>query len=419
MSMIGTIFSILVAAFLLLNPQLEETGINLTVLSIAMIAVASISLFVVPAGIAFSWLPLQKAEQNATPRILEMYRNDSHVRFTTAWLLIFPLASIALAIDALYTHILEKRLLFALWIVLLGLAIDAAHHLFARVLSYLNPFAVLEMFTKEAKKCIQNERELDLCHWIDALSEITIKAIQRHSTSLSNASLNKQQQIASLFFQSSKSISHHSQDSQSKQLGIADKVSYTMFYLYQRLELEFDKALKNHLEPTCSTIIVILAKIAVEAAKYDISMASAPLRFLGKFTRKAQEQNLEETVIKASCTLLEVARAILNDIDITYLEIKDPFFTIINNMEESTKNAFRKDKTTNIALLMQPFVEMKKMFSEGKAKDHQDTPLIVQNIDRVLGEFEALQMVLNTLPAIPDVAAEENITPPPPTAPSN
>lgn len=404
--MIGTIFSILVAAFLLLNPLLEEASINVTILSVAMIAVGTLFLFVVPAGIAFSWLPLQKAEQNATPRILEMYRKDTHVRLTTSWLIIFPIATFALAIDALYMHMLDKKVLFAVWIILLGLAIDAAQHLNKRLLNYLNPFAVVEMFTKEAKNSIQNERELDLCHWIDALSEISIKAIQRHSTSLSNASLSEQQEIASLFFQSSKSISHHRQDSQSKELGITDKVSYTMFYLYQRLELEFDKALTNNLEPICSNIIVILGKIAVDAAKYDISMASAPLRFLGKFAKKAQEKDLQETVIKASCTLLEVARAILNDIDITYLEIKDPFFSIVNNLEELAKGAFRHDKTMNISILTQPFVELKQMFNSEKAKNHQDTPAIVQNIDRVLGEFEALQMVLNTLPTIPDIAAE-------------
>lgn len=413
--MIGTIFSIIIAVLLLLNPMLEQSNINVTLLSVAMIAAATLFLFVIPAGIALSWLPLQKAEQNATPRILEMYRKDTYIRLTTAWLILFPLATFALAIDALYMNILDKKLLFAIWIVLLGIAIDATHQRFKRVLSYLNPFSVIEMFTKEAKECIQNERELDLCHWIDALSEIAIKAIQRHSTSLSNASLYEQQQIARLFFQSSKSISHHTQDKQSKELGIIDKVSYTMFYLYQRLELEFDKALKNNLEPTCSQIIVILGKITVDAAKYDISMASPPLHFLGKFAKKAQENDLSETVLKASCTLLEVARTIINDIDITYLEIKDPFLTIINSMEELAKGAFRKDKAMNISLLIQPFLELKEMFSTDKLKQHQDGPIIIQNIDRVLGEFEALQMVMNTLPTIPNVMKEENpLSPEPP-----
>lgn len=413
--MLGTIFSILIAALILLNPLLEQSSTNVSILSTAMIAVAILFLFILPAGIAFCWLPLQKAEKNSTPRILEMFHKDTLVRLTTSWLVIFPLATIALALDAIYINILDKKLLFAIWIILLGLAIDSSQLLFKRILNYLNPFFVVGLFTKEANSCIQNERELDLCNWIDALAEISIKATHTHSTSLSNASLTEQQKIASLFLKSSKSISHHAQDAQSKQLGISDKVSYTMFYLYQRLELEFDKALNSNIEPICSHITVILGKIAINAAEYDITLASAPLRFLGKFANKAQAKDMLETVIKASCTLLGVARAILNDIDITYLEIKDPFLSIINTLEELAKNTFRQDKTTNIAVLIQPFLDLKQMFSEEKLQKHQDTPIIIQNIDRVLGEFEALQMVLKTLPTIPNVTIEESTPPPAPS----
>lgn len=413
--MIGTLFSILLAAFIVFTPFASD-DINTTTLSIAMIAAGILFLVIVPLAFAFSWLPLQKAEQNATPRILEMYRKDIHVQFTTAWLAIFPLASFVMALDILFTHLIATKIVLAIWILLLGLAIDASQHLFKRILGYLNPFSVVEMITKEAKQAIQKEHEQDLCQWIDSLSEISIKAMHRHSSSLSNASINEQQQIARLFLKSSKSISHQTLDKESKELGITDKVSYVMFFLYQRLELEFDKALQNNIEPTCSQIIVTLGKIAIDAAEYDISMASPPLHFLGKFAVMAQEKDMRETVIKASCTLLGVAHTILNDIDITYLEIKDPFFSIVNAMEELAKGTFRKDKSINISLLTQSFLELKAMFSVGKVKDHLDTPAIVQNIDRVLGEFDALQLVMNTLPTIPEMNIEEN--PPPQVTPS-
>jgi hypothetical protein len=148
-------------------------------------------------------------------------------------------------------------------------------------------------------------------------------------------------------------------------------------------------------------------------------MASHPLRFLGLFAVKAQEKDMKETALKASCTLLGVAHAILDDIDITYLEIKDPFFSITNAMEELAKGSFKKDKSMNIGLLMQPFLELKTMFSADKVKDHQDTPAIIQNIDRVLGEFDALQVVMNTLPTIPEMPTEENSLPPAPPAPTS
>jgi hypothetical protein len=412
--MIGTLFSILAAAFIIFNPLVKDGDLNTTFLSIAMIAVGVIFLLIIPISIAFSWLPLQKAEQNATPRILEMYRKDTHIRITSYWLAIFPLASFVIGLDILYTHIIETKILFAVWTILLGITIDASQHLFKRIFGYLNPFFVVEMFSKEAKQAIQNEHEQDLCQWIDALSEISIKATQRHSSSLSSASINEQQQISRLFLQSSKSISHHVQDKQSQEFGASDKVSYVMFFLYQRLELEFDKALNNNIEPICSQIIITLGKIAIDAAKYDLSMASSPLRFLGKFAITAQDKDMKEASIKASCTLLGVAHAILEDIDITYQEIKDPFFSIINSMEELAKGTFKKEKSMNIALLMQPFLDLKAMFTKENVKEHQDAPAIIQNIDRVLGEFEALQIVMNTLPTIPDIPTEENYNPTPP-----
>ena len=174
-----------------------------------------------------------------------------------------------------------------------------------------------------------------------------------------------------------------------------------MFYLYQRLDLIFSSALRNHIEPTCSKIITLMGKLSIAAAKFDMSLASAPLRFLGKFAKKAQEEGFEESTLAASCVFTEVSKTILNEIDITYYEIKDPFLSIINGMEVLAKAEFKKNNNISIPLLMAPFRELKALFGQGKAKDHQDTPVIMQNIDRVLGEFEALQTVMNTIPEIP------------------
>jgi hypothetical protein len=275
------------------------------------------------------------------------------------------------------------------------------------VLNYLNPYGVAAMFTQEAKKSIQDERTLDLCEWIDALSEVSLKSIQERSISLCNNTLNEQGQIARSFLNSSKSIGHRSEDKQSQTIGITDEVSYTMFYLYQRLDMAFDSALKRNLEPVCSHIISILGKIAVDAAKYDMTLASPPLRFIGKFSLKADAEGMEEVPIKTSCLLLEIAKIILEEIDITYQEIKDPFLSIINNLEEMSKTAFRRNKSTSIPVLIQPFLDLKELFKNEKIAAHQDSPVIVQNIDRVLGEFQALLMVMHTMPIIPSVSEEE------------
>lgn len=398
--MFGTLLSVFFAAYFWWHP-IED--INTPFLRVLMAAIGVLFLFHIPLTYLFILSPLQNAERFSSPRIIDMFRKDKLLKLSTTLLLIFSFASLFFSIETPFLSPIIKFWGFFIWIILLGMAADSLLGMTHHAIKYLNPFMAVELFSRQAKRSVQDDRELDLCHWIDGLSEITLKSIKNHSPSLSNESLSEMQGIARLFFESSKSIGHLNSDKQTEEMGITDKVSYTMFYLYQRLDVIFEQALKNKLEMTCSYIMTLLGKITIDAAKYDVSMASAPLHFMGKFAKKAQQEGFEETALTASCTFIEVAKAILTEIDISYYEIKDPFLSIINGLEILAKGAFRNDKTIPIALLLQPFQELKRMFETEKTKNHQDTPVIMQNIDRVISEFQALQMVMNTIPPIPSL----------------
>jgi hypothetical protein len=404
--MMGTFFSIIIAFLILFHPFFSGLHVDTRVLTFIMLGTGIPFLLLIPSGYMFAWGPLQMAERHSTPRIFELFRKDWPLFFANSWIILFSLLTFLLALNALDNNFINATRLYSIWIILLGIAIDTTGYLVRRILSYINPFSVVKIFSRKASESIQNEKELDLCHWIDGLFEIAVKGLEQSSTSLTNLALGEEQAIARLFFESSKSISHHGQDSQTKALGISDKVTYVMFYLYQRLDMAFEKALQHKFEPTCSYILTLFGKISIDAAKYDISMASAPLRFLGKLSSKAQSEGMEESAIKASCTLLEVAKAFFNEIDLTYLEIKDPFLSIINGMELLAKGTFKRDKTSSISILIQPFKELKELFQNEKIRNHPDTGVIVQNIDRILGEFEALQMVMKTIPPLPEISEE-------------
>ena len=397
--MIAFLISILLSTYLTVVKP--EAALNPSLIATVMIVVATLFVAVLAFELPLAWIPLHQAEQNVTPGILEMFRKDKVVKLINAWLGFFALFSFFLALVLSSIEWIPKYAVLGAWILLLGASLDLIYHFTQRIMRYLNPIATVDLFAKGAIESIQEEREIDLCNWIDGITEIAYKAIQRNSTMLANEALSQLQKIARLFFISSKSISHHAQDEQTKAFGITDKVSYTMFYLYQRLELVFDKALQSKLEPTCSQIITILGKIAIDGAKFDISMATPPLRSMGKLLRQAEEAGLGEVGLKGSCTLLEVAKAIINDIDITYCELQDPYLSIINTLEDLAKMEFRRDKAVSIQLLKQPFYDLKELFTTGKAAGHQDAPIILQNIDRVIGEFDALEMVMRTIPTIP------------------
>ena len=180
----------------------------------------------------------------------------------------------------------------------------------------------------------------------------------------------------------------------------ADEVSYILFYLFQRLEFLHENALQKKLEPICSNIITDLSKISLSAAKFDLSLTGYPVYFIGKLTNKSQAHGQAEVGVKATFALLEIAKTIINEIPFSpETDLKTPFTSIISNMNDIGKAAFKADKTINVKVLSQPFLDLKEMFKNEKVAGHQDTPAILAQIDQVLGEYEAL--VMRSMPPIP------------------
>lgn len=401
--MIGTLFSFALAAFLYYSAMGREVISSMTMMWIVPIIAASI--FIALPGIiaALSWSAIVQAEHRLTPRIFELVNKDFSLKFVFTWLLIFPIATFAIVMDLMLFQTINHHIILPVWLVLFGISLDAVHHLIKKIQRYLNPYQVLQYYKNEADYCMKQEKELDLCQWIDTISEISVRAIQRTSISLCNDCNDDLQMIARNFLESSKSIAQHQQDAETRALGIRDKISYTLFFILQRLQMINNKAVEQKLEPVCSNLVTIFGKITIAAAKCDLTLTLEPLRFLGMVTREAQLRRIPEVGHKATCILLEIARVILVEIDITYLELQDPFFSIIDNLDNIAKEMFRQDKSMSIQVLTQPFRDLKELFNSDIARAHQDTPVILIEIDRVLAEYSALEMVMRTIPPIPEI----------------
>lgn len=412
--MIGTVIALIFALILHFSTIGQETIPNQPILGLILIAVATVFLIIPTLAIALSWSPMQHAEQQLTPRVSELFLKDRHIKLIGIILTLFPLLTYIMAIDVLFLNNFSKNLLIPAWIVMLGIALDAVWYLLRRVFQNFDPFSVVSMFTKEAEKSIQEDKDEELCSWIEALSEVGMRGLQRSSTSLCIQIDDDLQHIIKLFLKSAKSISHASLDEKIKD-GNIDKVSYTLFFFLQRLEMIQNKAIERRVEPVCSHLVTVLGKTVIDAAKYDITMAVYPLHFMGKFAAAAQQNGMAEIGQKAILTLLEVSRTILDEIDVKYVQLEAPFTSIINQMNTITKEMFRKDKTISVKLLTQPFRDLRTFFTSDKMASHQDSPAILQKIDAVLGEYDALDAVLRTMPPIPKVPPQstESTTIPP------
>lgn len=407
--MFGTVLSLLIGAFFLFYPPITTIVANELVLTVIIIVAAS--LFVVAFALVqtLSWSPLQKVEQNLTPRLLDLYCSDRHFKFYNLWFTFFPLASFTLAATSFSFDLSIEGGTLAIWIVMLGVSFDLFIHYCKRVISYLNPFTILHHLSGKAIEAVQNEDQKALCHWIEAQGEIGSKAVDRFLPTLCGRVIDDMYTLIKQYLSSAKSISHHYEKKDQDHI---DQVSYTLFYLFQQLEQIHERALDKRLETISSQLVTTLGKIAIAAAKYDLTMAGYPLHYIGKFAEKNESRGSGDVGEKATCTLVEVAKEIIRDVDIRYQALKDPFLILLSQLDALAKERFRKDKSMNIALLKQPFEEIRELFSpeNQKAYEHQDRALIVSQINTIINRFDQLEMVLKTVPSIPGIKQEREAT---------
>jgi hypothetical protein len=399
--MVGTLFSVLIAIFLFVEP-LSFQEINIPSFGIILFGVSTIFFLAQILIFLFMWGPLQKTEQTTLPRLIQTFQYDATIRYCRLFFIFFLLVSYLITIDSLFLGNFSMRVLLASWTLLLGIAVDALYYLYKRAMGYLNPFEGIENYYLHAFQSIQRGKEDEICDWIDALAETAIKAMSKHSLALSFLAVDKLQLIAKDYLGIAKTFTYTSNISSS-----SDKIGYLLFYLFQRYEYLFDKAISQKLELLCGNVISSLGKITIYAAKYDMSIAPYPLHYLTQLAKRAQNEGMQEVSNRAMLTMLEVSKTIIKEVDLQYVEIKEPFINMIRSMHELAKETFRKDKSLSIQLLTQPFYDLKGVFNEGKIATHQDQPVILQTIDQVLDEFATLQTVLSTMPPISEI-----LTPP-------
>lgn len=410
--MLMTFFAILIAALMvfLTPPSLDFEAMHLIVIMLVggtAVFLATIYL------LTFMLMPLQALEQNLIPNLMDLVRRDRPLYVGRVILLLFPLVSfICTAFVALIQNVDYQDWFFLAWLVFFGIILDVFRDSWHRFLNFLNPSFLITRFSNEAIHAIQNDQNNQLLNSLDSLAEISVRSVEKSKLALSTQALQSFPPIIKTFLESAKSIGHISRDLADQQKG-GDIESFTIFYLLQRFELINDKALRDRQETVCRQMIPILGKIIVQCAKYDLSMVAFPVHFLTKFGLKAQQHHFDEVTVMTTSTLIEIARTILTDIDVTYAELEDPFKAIINGLDAIAKGTFKKQKNTSIKVLAQPFLDLKALFQTEKMANHRDTPTILQEIDRILDEYSVLEQVMQTLPPIPGLEAPEGPTPTP------
>lgn len=344
--------------------------------------------------------PLNKLELKLIPNLVDTYRHDIPLRFIKIGLFAFAFLSFLMGTALLSLDVSHRLWIMWAWIILFAMALDLLLHNWNLLMSYLNPKEQITNFKEDAISSVQSGSAKNLWNSIDTIAEVALKAVENSKIALGTQALQTFPPIMHAFFDSSKSISRMGLEEEVEKNG-QDETSYTIFYLLQRLELINDKALANRLETICRQMVITLGKIITYAARLDMSLVSFPTHFLVKFGLKAQQHYFDEVTALTTSTLLEIARTIVNDVDITYAELVDPFKSIINGLDAISKGIFKKDKYVNIKVLTQPLLDLRDLLNNPKIASHRDEPAIRQDVDRVINEFEMVDQVMRSIPPLP------------------
>lgn len=315
------------------------------------------------------------------------------------YLFCFILVSYGVAFLFLLVQFPYASELFALWIIALGLALEATFDGLRRSLKLLDPHFVVEELYVQAKHAIQTDKNPLLWDSMDQIAEVGLHSLDKDQLTLTLATINKIEPILRLFYASSKSVSRMVEDKKVEQATGTDETGFTLFHQLQRLQLINERALQRRIEPVVSRIIIVLGKVIIASAELDLSLITVPVNFLGKFAVRSQQMNMDEVALLATGTLIEVSKSILKNVDLTYAELVVPFQTIVANLDLIAKSTFRKEKKSSIKLLVEPIKELRTLFQEEKVSKYRDTPAVLENIDRTLAEYEALEQVLRTIPS--------------------
>lgn len=390
--MLATLLAIIVAVILFVYGSADQLeGMHL-ILSVTLMGVATLFVLAISMIMTSIWAPLQRVGQKISGHIVEIVCNDRWLSLCRAWILLFALVTFFLSIGILY---FPKGVIYGallVWLVLLGLACDALHRVLWHTMEYWDPFRVAAILAKKAIRSVAEDKISEMYHWVDGVAEVGLQAIPRYQISLCNYACSELEHVTKVYLQAVKSISHPIED--------VNKVNYTVYFILQRFEMLNDKASKEKLELICSQIVKVIGKIAIESAKFDMSLPPYPLRFMGNLANEAQKKGLKNIGTTAASMLTEVAKAILTEIDVTSLELQDTFTTLIAQLSAVTNEMYRQNKEINLDLLTRPFKDIKLLFQSEKMALHPDTAAIVQRIDFALVEYDMLAAALRAVPPI-------------------
>ncbi len=339
-----------------------------------LIAIALFALLVITRQSA--WRGNLKLQKNISTKALGYFSRN----WIVSLLEFLTLAAILLTVLGSYFHPAVSYFTVVI-------AILSTWELFRISRSESDPFHLLAGYQNEAKKCIFRQNEPELCDWIEAIHEINTKAVRKSNVSLASAGVDAQLMIGKQFLSASDALD-------------SARVGYVIYFLYERLKGLFELGLREHLDSLCVQVNTTLGKLALHAMGTRPQFAGAALVIAGNLAEKAVKGDAKDVAIKTSLMLIELCHTAANEAPLDDKDLGDALVEVVKTLETISKELYRQDKGIPLEVIRAPFLQLKTALTESPSVNHPTIVLTLHEVDRVLAEYQELELILKTIPPI-------------------
>lgn len=402
--MIGTILSLITAIFFAFH--IYGAGGWLPSFGNPFFVVSSLTLLIAGfLGSFLSWQSIVRTQQKVMAAAQEFFFKDNLLRLAMGYLFALVLFSLYMTLAVPIAGAVATATMIYIWFVTFGIGFDVLRWYVRRCYSYSNVEFLVQKVNHELERAVTSKDETKAFQLIEMAIETCASAMRKGQIGFATSSLSLVQQLVETYVKQAARI----EVMQLEKSGptFLDKVNFICIFVSERLEWVFEIALKEDMQPLCDNLISQYGKLGVFFARHYPQAATLPISFLMKCAKLAQEKGESEVVTRAALTLSETCKAFLAVTKERNESIRELSIGTLNSLEKLVKMIFKKSKEINPILLMQPFAEIGEFIGSDQMKSFPDRDIILNEIRRILMEFQSLQIVKQNMETIAPAVAED------------
>jgi hypothetical protein len=185
---------------------------------------------------------------------------------------------------------------------------------------------------------------------------------------------------------------------QEAEASLLDRYSVAEALTAKRLIWVVKAACETKNSTALEEIVKLFGKLFLAFHSHHESLGHLLLMTLSQTIQKIESEPGEsDRDIEVMMACSEVVKSLIDRSIDRQVSEKESIFQVLSLLETYVKQTFRRDKTINPALLMQPFAEVGNMLADARYLNMPDRDDILSELRRLLSQFSALEMVTTRL----------------------